>query len=586
MSAFPISGAVNESDGSGGITPRMINSMKRRAQAGAGVDRVAQYRWNPFIQSTNLDIPTQWAQRNQFKRYFFRTNPIVGAALELHSEFPLSNFHLVHEDPAIEEFLNNMFEDCGFFEILLQVALEYWLIGEASTFGFLDDYENPSHYTGFVILDPDKTSVVSSNFVQGPNSELVHLQMDPIFQTIANQGPNHPVTGELYKRLPSDMIQAAQRNVPLKLSPLQVSRIKRGNYFSTRGESILERIFPLCMYKDKLRSAQYVIADRHITPTEMFKIGETGDPADSRELEDFREAIAATYLDVNKLIVCHHAVNYEAVGTSGKILPLWTEFDSIDNEICAGLLINKGLIMGDSSTFASDVIRYDILINRYLIFRTKIERWILRHILTPILRIHEMYVPEYKVKSMSYRLASGMGRPLHFPSIRWDKQSLRDENAKLELLTKLVEKGLVPESMLIQLLNIDPMVAREKVEQEQEQKVERKAAMIKRIKAKGIQMTPEFAQMLGFQGATQDPSGPDAGFGGSLPSSIDSGAGDSGGAPSGMPEADLPEVVPGAGGPGASGGEGASGGIPKSDGIQGAPPGNNAAAASLPSVGK
>jgi len=186
------------------------------------------------------------------------------------------------------------------------------------------------------------------------------------------------------------------------------------------------------------------------------------------------------------------------------------------------------------------------------------------------LRIHEIFVPEYKVKSMNFRNQCGLGRPLHYPSIRWEKQSLRDENAKLELLTKLVEKGLVPESMLIQMLNIDPMVAREKVEQEAEAKAMRKWAMLKRVKEKGIPMTADFAKILGFAGESGDPAGMSGG--GGLPASIDSGGG---GSPS--PAVQLPEVVPGAD----MGDEGATGGIDKPGDIQGAPAESNAAASSV-----
>ncbi len=561
-----IGGKIFSPGKDGNIDTKLIGQMKRKAQTGFGVDRLAQYRWNPFTQSTNLDVPQDYTVRNQYKRYFFKTNPIVGAAIELHSEFPLSNFHLTHEDEAIEEFLNGMLDDCNFFETLLMAAMEYWLIGEFNLFGFFNDFENPACYTGFAILDPDKCTVVSNNFVQGPEKETVRLQMDPVFVKIVDQGPYHPITGKLYQNLPADMIAAAKVRQPLPLSPIQVARLKRGNYFANRGESILERIFPLCMYKDKLRAAQYIIADRHITPTEIFKIGETNDPADQEELEAFRETIAATYMDINKLIIWHHALQYEAIGTQGKIMPLWAEFDNIDNEICTGLLINKGLLMGDSSTFASDVIRYDILINRYLLFRTKLENLILKQIIRPILRIHEIYVPEYKVKSMAYREACGKGRPLAYPQIQWEKQSLRDENAKMQLMTQLVEKKLIPESALIRLLNMDPKTAAQKVEQEAEAKIERRWNLLKRLKNKGIPLTPEFAQILGVEGSglPDQPGAPS-----DLPASIDTGGAPSSGGGLDEPGGKLPEVVPGASE------EGATGGIPMQGDIQAKPAESN-----------
>lgn len=522
---------------------QIVNAMKRRGQLGGpgSLSRVAMSPHNPFIQ--NLDIPQDFKTRNLYKRHFYKTNPIVGSALELHSEFALSDFHLEFEDEAIEEFINDMLFEANFQDLLLMASVEYWLIGEMTMFSFFDDISNPSCYTGFSLLDPNKIDVKSAQFVQGTQKEVVHLEFDSTFKSLVQRGPTDPVTGDLYRNLPSDMVMYARADKPMPLSPLQVHRMKRNNYFSVRGESILERVFPLCMFKDKLRAAQNAIADRHIVPTELFKVGETNDPADQAELDALREAVMASFYDHNRLIFWHHAIQYEAIGTQGKIQNLWSEFDAADNEICAGLLLNKGLILGDSSTFASDVVRYDILINRYLVYRTKIERFIMS-LIAPILKIHEMYVPENKVKSLKYREMCGKSRPLAYPTVRWEKQSLRDESARTELLVKLVEKGLCPESTLLRLLNMDPKTARQKVEEETITRLESQLRLAKKIQSLKLPLTPELQAILagrsseggegGDPGAPQDlPGGfvPDIGGGGGPEPALPSGPG---------------EVVPGA----------------------------------------
>lgn len=923
-------GTISVTGADGQIAPHVVKAMQRRAQAGGGVSRLIQAPFNPLIQ--NLDIPQDWALRNTYKRHFFRTNPIVGAAIELHSEFCLSDFHLEHDDGAIEEFLNDMLHEACFTEIVFMAAMEYWLIGEFTMFSFFDDTDNPACYTGFALLDPNKIQVASNNFVQGHQKETVHLTFDETMQKIVQRGPRDPLTGDLYQKLPTDMVAACKHNRALPLSPLQVSRMKRGGYFNLRGDSSLERVFPLLLMKDELRSMQrchdektecltragwkcwyeltfddevatvhpvtnfieyhrptgitvedyegemihfkgetesgdgepcggkldilvtpnhrmwarkrkhlgshkykvndsyemmeatslvrhskvlsapkgwegvppnatitigsvtydyldYVriigyfvsegstvfhlkqpgytkevrlwqretsewwqdihdlvtkygwgetkktpsggcashyircnahaehfrslfgeskyqhelpveikslptryllelvrtmvngdgyrqqkgrvlrhgygsvcerlvddlqeillkcgfrcvkggfqrkphlkdvekgflgnfeychtvgwskfpdeqlensnkeiyitgkrkvpykgkvwcvsvpnqifitrrhgriaiqgnsIAKRAISPLEIWKIGETNDPADSAEIESFRELLQSTYYDVNTSIVWHHALQCQIIGSEGRMPNLWAEFDAIDNEVCAGLLINKGLILGDSSTFASDVVRLDILIQRYLLFRAKLEKWIER-LLAPILKIHEIYVPETKVKSMRFREMCGKGRPLAYPTVRWDKQSLRDESAKLELLTKLVEKGLVPESTLIRMLNIDPRTAAQKVDEERLAKIERYENLRKQIQAKHIAITPEIAQMLGMGSQEGGAVGGSEESGG-LPASF--GGGGDGGEP--MPTetggGNLPEAIAPPGG--------ATAGIPKPPGVQGSP---------------
>lgn len=555
---------VNEANVDGNIPPHLVQAMKRRAQAGTSIDRVGQFRYNPFLQATNLDIPSDIKIRHQYMRYFVKTNALVGAAVELHAEFPLSGFHVEHEDPAIQEFLEDMIEETDLVDHVLMAAQEWWTVGEWFTFGFFDDPQAPSCWSGFLLLDPDKLIVQTSPWIRGPKKEKTSLVVDNLTQKIVEQGPNHPITGSIYRELPPDIIMAAKARRPLELSPLQVSHVKRGSPFAIRGESILERVFPLLMYKDKLRSAQYSIADRHISPTEVWKVGETGDPADNEELQAFQELLASQYNDTNRSIIWHHALQYQVEGANGKIMPIWQEMEPLDNEILAGLLLNKSLIMGDSSTFASDVVRYDILINRYLIFRKRVEKWLLRSIFAPILKIHEMYVPEFKVKSRQYRQMAGKGRPLAFPTIKWEKQNLRDDAARTQLLIELAAKQLVPMSTVYPLLNLDPRQINERIDEEIEENMIRKKKLAERLAKQGITMPLNPEEPPSFGGST------------TLPDSIGGGGGASAiglpGTPGGLGEAanangslpggaggGLPTVVPGTeGGPSA----GLAGGLP------------------------
>lgn len=571
-------GTLNVTSPDGDIIPTAVNrEMKRRAQmgnVGNGVSQVSSYQYNPFIQSQQLSLPSDYRIRNAYKRFFFRTNAIVGSAVELHADSCISEFTLEHEDPAIEEYLNGILEETGFKVLLFEAALEFWLIGEFDWFSFFDDINNPSCYTGFCLLDPDKVTVNSSHFVQGPVKETLFLTLDPVIKRIVDQGPYSTVTGDLYKHLPSDILHAAKHGIPLKMSALQASRVKRNNYFAQRGESILERVLNLCMYKDKLRAAQWSIADRVIAPTEMFMIGNAANPADQAEIDAFRDVIAQSYMDLQRCIVYHSEIRYEAVGMQGKLMPLWAEFDSIDTEICAGLLTNKSFITGDASTFASDVVRLDLLNNRYQNFRDQIEKWITHQIIGPILKIHEMYVPESKVKSLSLRQKDGKGRPLAFPKIRWSRTITRNDESKLQLLSTLVDKGLAPSDLLIRQLGLDPRVVAEKLDDEMESKLERNKKFLTKIREKGLQLTPEMANMLGVGTNAALPGAPEGGGagGGDLPSSIDLGGGGGGaggpGAAVGLSEptveSELPDVIPGSTGQpgGYSAGVGSAQGLP------------------------
>jgi hypothetical protein len=147
---------------------------------------------------------------------------------------------------------------------------------------------------------------------------------------------------------------------------------------------------------------------------------------------------------------------------------------------------------------------------------------------------------------MHFREMCGKGRPLALPQIKWEKEALRNEDARLQLMTTLVEKHIVPEEQLLRLLNLDPAVVNTQLDKEIESKLIRKKAIADKLKAKNIPITPEFAEYLGLGQAGQ-PGAPSE-----LPMSLgggDMGGGGGGGmgemagmttAPGGLPQA-LPE---------------------------------------------
>ena len=289
-------------------------------------------------------------------------------------------------------------------------------------------------------------------------------------------------------------------------------------------------------------SAQYAIADRHITPREFYFIGDENNVADQAELDNFRAALASSWTDVNSAIVYHHAVRVQIEGSSGKILPIWPEMEATDKRIMVGMEINESMIMGDSSSFATSVVGYDVVISRWLAQRQRIEKWMRRNVFGPICKIHKMYVPENKIKSSKYRQQAGLPRPLWIPDVRWEKQHLRDESARLDLLTKLVVSKQIPIEMLYDLLELETKTVEDMVDKEIERQATRKKKLVERLTKLQLLQFADFGAQKddgsGGGGGMTMPPGMDGGGGGALPSSA-LGGGDAGGPPGG----DMPDVA-------------------------------------------
>jgi hypothetical protein len=219
------------------------------------------------------------------------------------------------------------------------------------------------------------------------------------------------------------------------------------------------------MYKDKLRSAQYAIADRHVTPKEFYLIGETGDPASSDEISAFRDVLTSTWNQPNQAIVYHHALRIEMIGSSGKILPLQAEFDDIEKQVLAGLMSSRAFIHGEGPSYSSSAVALDVLISRYIFFRQRLENWINKCVFAPIMRLYGMYKPNYSELTNRYRIKQH-NRPLWLPTITWERNNLRDDVQRGQLLQGLYDKGLIPAGMLLKYFNIDPETALRGIEAE------------------------------------------------------------------------------------------------------------------------
>jgi len=472
---------ARELSGVVGGTPAMmarLAHLKRRAQSGASVDRVFDTPYNPFRNRTAVETPKNDKERRARYRFYAQYEPYVGGAIDLHAEFPLSTFELVHEDEVLQREFNEIAESVDLSTFLISMAKEYWTTGEAIPFGFFDDPKDPSVWTKFIVLNPDLVRIIHHPMMTGQFSQDVFLELDSVIQNIVQRGPYDPETRNAFHRLPEDVIQYARRNQPMPLAPIQVSHIKRtgSNTFGLRGESILSRVLHILAYRDKLRDGQYTVCDRHVTPKEMYFIGSDAEPADQSEIDAFRDMLESSWLDPNLAIVWHHAVNVQWMGMADKILPLRQEYDQLTKELMAGLMMNETFITGQGPTYANASVALDVLISRYIVFRQMIEKWMIQHVFAPLCRIHGIY--KTTEAELRHRIrVKGSPKKEWTPDIAWAKYELRDNYQKIQLYERLVEKGLLPTDYLYNAANLNPTQVRKKLKIEMKQKAEQMAKM-------------------------------------------------------------------------------------------------------------
>jgi hypothetical protein len=117
--------------------------MKKRAMSASSTSVMSNFH-SPFRIRPSVEQPTKRKDRNEWYRYYYKYDPIVHTAINTHATFPLSRFKVEHDDPEFADFLNEMVDEINLHDFMVRMGSEYYIVGEAIPFGFLDDPENPT----------------------------------------------------------------------------------------------------------------------------------------------------------------------------------------------------------------------------------------------------------------------------------------------------------------------------------------------------------------------------------------------------------------------------------------------------------
>lgn len=426
--------------------------------------------YHPLFQNMNIMLPRDRRERNEWCRHFYRTEPIIATSLDLHTEFPISDFNHVCSDNGIKNFFDHMaFDRLDMVNLLLDIGLEYWKIGDVFPFGQLN--ENDGMWERFVLLNPDYVDIKSSILA---GESMIELIPDEQVKAIVAAGPRGEYS-DIYSQLPEDVIRQVRSGRNIRLDNRLISHIAhKASQYETWGTPIMMRCFKTLIYKDKLREAQNAIAQKHITPLRIFKVGAPGEPMPSQDdLDSLRDTLMMADEDPNFMLVYHYALQTDYVGSSGKILPLNTEFDFIQKELMNGLGINQAMLNGEGPTYANAQVGMDALARRYMSYRLRLESWIKNKVYRPIAEIQGFYKPvtgtvasRYLSEKEQRKLANKKEMQLIVPDIAWTQQDLTSNQSAMTFLQNLQAKGLVSMTTILPMLNLDPETEKKNLEKE------------------------------------------------------------------------------------------------------------------------
>lgn len=463
---------IDKSDLPKSIQRQMKRNSKMAKASGVDIRMSNPVFYQPLFQSTNMLLPRDRRERNEWCRHFYRTEPIIATALDLHTEFPISDLNNVCSDSYIRKFFDYMaFEKLDLVNLLLDIGLEYWKIGDVFPFGQFNESEGM--WEKFTLLNPDFVNINSSIFA---GQEQIEMIPDDTMTSIVANGPSGSL-GDLYRQFPEDIIMQVRQGKNIALDNRLVSHIThKASSYETWGTPLMMRCFKTLIYKDKLRQAQDAIANRHIMPLRVAKIGTPGEPMPSQaDIDDFRDTLLEGEGDPNYFLVYHYGLSFEYVGSTGKILPLNTEFDFIQQELMTGLGITQAMLNGDGSGYTQAQVGAEALARRYAAYRLRLERWIREHVYKPVAETQGFYKPKngsgaiatkYMTASERKRAVANKEMDLIVPKLLWQKQDLTSNQTAMTFIQNLRDKGLISMTTVLPLLSLDPETEKRNLEAE------------------------------------------------------------------------------------------------------------------------
>jgi hypothetical protein len=474
-----VSKGFNRYAGSGGINESNFNDF-----------------YSPVLSKDFLELPQNLKERRAWYRFFYSYNEMVRRSIDLHSELPLSKIRLNApkcKDPDrsqyILAFYQNMVDRIKLFQKLLGISHEYYLMGlcyvfledgaesgpsNDPLFNIDDDLQMPEEakqfkekydkicpdYQGWErlqILPPDMVKISRWRFTDKIRAELL-VPSDT--QNLLRQLSSNPhADGDLdkiLKDMPSELRSSIEQGSssefetdPYKGSHLAEILRKTGDYEES-GSSILDSCLRSLLLLDKYRQTQSQISSRNMSPKRII----TAPKASFDDIEYLREQVDASLVDPDYSIITNYEVNWNEMGSDGRLLSLGEEYSELEKRLSMGLGVTPGLLTGEAS-YGGEKISLEIINNQYMLFREIIQQFVEDHIFKPV-----------ALKKGFWEYDKFGNKKLIYPKLSFTRLAIRDNESVFNQLYDLYTKGAVPLSYILDLLGLDPIAAKEEMEKD------------------------------------------------------------------------------------------------------------------------
>jgi hypothetical protein len=444
---------------------KKMSSLTGTPSYGANVATSSPEIRNPLLNLVNFYLPYDRKTLNQWIRYYDRFHPYVGNCLDIHGEFPISDWRFTGiSDAKVVQLYETQKETADMLQYAYDASREYELLGESFSFWNFD--EDDGMFSDYATLNPDLLEIQTLDWGRGKKTIYTWDPPAEMKELVSRSSTDNRVR-DLIEQLDPVVRENLYGGKAIPLDDFNVmAMIRKADPYDARGTSIVLRCIKELMYEDKLREAQYAIADQQITPIQLWKLGDpaSGYMPTEEDLQDFRNLLLAGRHDPLFTIVSHGALALDLIGYTGKLLPVIPEFEWVAKRIMVALFTNESMVTGEGPTYSNAIVAMKILQGRYQAKRERIEKNFKRKIFEPLAKHHQIF--DTSQAELAHRVRTR--KKFLVPGMEWNfKLDLTDQTQRLQYMMQLHDKTSLPMKVICEVLDLDYNVVKQNLKDEE-----------------------------------------------------------------------------------------------------------------------
>lgn len=472
--------------------------------------------FSPQLSTDFLELPQSLREKREIFRHYYNTDELVGQAIDLHTELPLSKVRLAapkprtcpkgFESPAnygkyILSRFERMCKNLGLFQKLLRIVHNYWLYGTCAVFaedsvvdvpptvgyeervvkmavlnedgstqekaekGWVEkvgreeaeiEYyrKNYQGWSKLVTLPLDRVKVTSFDLTDKVTVELIPSDRDRALIERANMGDEE--AERVAASIPAEVREHIENGqlIPLNTDPEEGSFV-----FLLSGRQNEEGELGQSILERCLRTLNYREKLRQ-AQTQIASRAMTpkrivwAEGLSEVDTDSLREQVDLALVDPDYSIVANYEIRWEEMGARDRLLDLSVEYEQTERRLLAGLGVTESLMSGEA-LYSGDRLKLEVINQRYLHLREILQDYVEDHLFAPVAR------------RMGFVETDEWGQEVVlYPRLSFTRLPLRDSQDTFDALFNLYSKGSISIDLILEMLNIDPDDTRAKIERD------------------------------------------------------------------------------------------------------------------------